>query len=126
MRFVILLLALAAAACATADDTKEVMDRYRSQPIDAVVARLGMPQGEQTIMGRKAYSWTRTTSDVETIPALTTGTIGNASVLATTYTTESYSTTCTLRVLVDGANRITGYDLNGQAGACRAIGARLR
>ncbi len=120
-----ILAGLLLAGCA-ADDTSEVMARYRAQPIESVTARLGLPQGETTIMGRRAYIWNRTNYDTATTQSLTTGTIGNISVVATTYGTESYSTICALRVFVDGASRITGYDFHGQQGACRSLSAKLR
>lgn len=121
-----LLLLLALGGCETADDTREVMDRYLGQPVQSIVSRIGFPQAESTVMGRKAYSWNRTTQDSVTTPSRTTAMVGNTTVTATTYSTETYSMNCTLRVLVDGSDRITAYDLNGQAGACRSIGARLR
>lgn len=63
------------------------------QPIDAAIAKLGVPNDQQTIAGRTVYTWFRRNVD------------------------EGTEYKCQLRVIVTG-NAITSYDIDGNVAKC--------
>ncbi len=57
---------VAARGCASTLETE--LPKLVGQPIDHVVAKMGLPTSEQTIMGRKVYVWTNSEQDVDFAP----------------------------------------------------------
>lgn len=127
MKKIALVALLLMAACEMSWDTlKRDMPSYAGQPIERVVARIGMPRGEQTVMGRKAYIWQNGFTSTDVIPTTTTGYVGTTPVQMTTYNTQSTQLACTFRVFVNSENRVSGWDVTGNNGACQTYADRLR
>jgi hypothetical protein len=107
----------------------EKLPAYSGRPIEDLVARLGYPNAEQTVMGRKAYIWNTSQQFTSITPttSTTTGYVGTRSVnmQTTTYSTDTSTLSCVIRVFVDDQNRITRWEYNGNNGACYKYSGRL-
>ena len=76
--------------------------------VDHIISRLGLPEEQDVIMGKKYYKW-----EVE----------------KTSYSIWTDSTVyykCRLIIFVDNEDIIKGYDLDGNQGACKLIVNGLR
>lgn len=101
--------ALLLAGCETSFDViDKEMPKYIGKPVENLVARLGMPNKEQTIMGRKVYVWSTSF-----------GYIGISTGASTTLA-------CTLQVTADDAGNVRRYDLSGNNGACEQFSNGLK
>ena len=105
---------------------KAVLTRYYDQPIQVMTARLGYPQSEGILMGRKVYTWNSSAQLSSATPTVATGMVGNTPVSVMTYAAETTTVNCAFRVFVDNRNRIDGFDVHGQAGACSPYIRRLK
>lgn len=76
------------------------MTALKGQPIDAAIARLGVPHDERMIAGRKVYVW-------------------NAS-----HARAGNEFRCQIRVVMDGPV-IGAWDYEGQDAACSVFDAKL-
>jgi hypothetical protein len=99
-RIVSVAVSLLLVGCATtADKITTGMTSLVGQPIDAAIARLGVPNDQQTIAGRTVYTWFR--RNVE----------------------EGTEFKCQIRVIMNG-NVIGSFDFDGNSSKC-AYYARL-
>jgi hypothetical protein len=95
-------LAVSTGACASADELQAGMERYRNEPVNELVARLGPPSGTPSESDGPIWVWS--TGDSLTGSALN----------------------CALRVRVDDNQRIAAADWQGNYGACRNLSQRLQ
>jgi hypothetical protein len=84
---------LALSACA-GDAIKERMKVFVGLPASAVFGKLGYPQQQQEVAGKKIYVWTS----------------------GGMYRGTSYD--CTFRVIVDAQDIVTGWDVQGSEAQC--------
>lgn len=123
-------LALLVAGCTSFSVLDEELPKYKGKPIDSLVAKLGFPNAEQTIMGRKVYVWSTSMSYVSVNPttSTTTGYVGGRPITATStsYTYSDSNLSCTLRAIVDAQGLIERYAYEGNNGACYTYSDRLR
>ena len=125
--FILLLLA---AACAFTTFDEE-LPKYVGRPVDSLVARLGYPSSELTIMGRKVYTWRADTTSTSITPVTTTatGTVGArmtpVTVTGTSYVPTTEHLSCVIRAAVNADNTIASVDYEGNNGACLRYSSRL-
>lgn len=121
-------LLVALAGCATA--LNDQLAAYQGQPIQNLVAKLGFPNSEQTIMRRKVYTWSNggTYSSSEPVTTTTTGYIGTRPVSATStsYISSADYLSCTIRIVVDENDRIMRWQWSGNNGPCLQYSSRLK
>lgn len=121
--------ALTLSGCMSFSVLDAEMPKYQGRHIDTLVSKLGLPNAEQQIMGRKVYIWTTSMQHVSIDPVIstTTGYIGTRpiSMTSTSYQASSSQLSCTIRVFVDNMNVINGSDYNGNNGACFTYSKRL-
>src|SRR5262245_124316 len=96
----VVLFCLLAASCAS-KVINEQMTGLVGQPLDAAIAKLGLPTTEQTIAGRKVFVWFRD------------------------YVVEGTQRKCQIRVIMSG-NVIGSFDFDGNEGQCLHYAALLR
>ena len=77
---------------------KERMSSMFGSPAPNVFAKLGLPDAEGEVAGRKFYVWSTKNY--------------------MNYGQQSYIYYCKLRVFVDSRDRITAYDVEGNEGGC--------
>ena len=98
------------------------LPKYYGRHIDTLVARIGYPNSEQMLMGRKVYVWTTSMQHVSVTPTTSTssGYVGTmpVTITGTNYQTNVIQLSCTIRVFVDDANIIQFADYGGNNGAC--------
>jgi hypothetical protein len=92
--------ALTLAGCA-GSIIKDKMGAYVGQPASNLFGKLGYPTRDELVAGRKGYIWT------------------------TTYFDEGTSYQCKIRVFVDSADVIVGWDYEGNEGGCGRYAATL-
>lgn len=126
MRRLALLALCCVTSCSPLPDIERGMNALNGKPVDAAVAKLGRPQGQQSLRDEVAYIWTTSYEAVGITPTYTSGAIGSAPVRGASYTIGSAgSTGCTLRVFAK-ADVITGWDVDGEQRACRRYSDALR
>lgn len=125
MKRLMVVAALTLAGCANSALQSE-LPKYAGRPIGDLIARLGMPSAEQSIMGQKVYVWSTSQSFAYAAPSATYGTVGNRPVYATTVTPASVDGACTLRIFVNASGVITNGDWNGANGPCLSFADRLK
>jgi hypothetical protein len=117
--------------CTTWGDIDRGLDTLTGKPLDYAISKLGLPDAEQTIAGRKVYVWdSRTVGGGYLVPKTTnySGNVGGTSYAGTDtglQATPSYDLYCKLKLVVDGSNTVTSYDYDGNMGACERY-ARLQ
>ena len=106
------------------------MQAFIGQPASYVVEKLGVPDAEDEVAGRKFYVWETESSGSFLVPMPSTGIVhdGNrASNLAFfVHELHDYHHVCKFRLFVDMQDLITGYDLEGDGGGCGAFANQLR
>ena len=124
----ILMLALLLAGCA-GQMIHESMQPMIGRPATHAFAKLGFPDSEDTVAGRKFYVWTTESSGSHLVPQFNTGTIrgkdGTTTFSYTTFEEQFYHHECRLRVFVDAKDRIAAYDLNGNDAGCSVFARKL-
>jgi hypothetical protein len=124
----IVLLLLTLSGC-TGQMIEKGMNSMLGQPVNAVFARLGFPDGETMVAGRKAYIWANQSSGVMPIytPTTTTGFIGNrpVSMTTSTYNMMPINNQCQIRVIVSAKDIVESWDYRGNQGGCRPYASRL-
>lgn len=129
MRYALLVAMLALIGCTSFSVFDKELPKLVGQPIDVAVQKLGFPNSEQTIMGQKVYTWSTRQTGTSVVPttSFTTAYVGNTPVSATTtsYTTQDYSMSCVLRLIVDDKGIIRRYSYDGNNGACFTYSDRL-
>jgi hypothetical protein len=93
-------LAASVAACSSAA-IKQGMKSLEGQPLNAAIAKLGVPTEERTIAGQKVYIWLTRTLD------------------------EGTELKCQIRVIMSG-DLISSWDFEGNEGYCGRYANRLR
>lgn len=120
--------ALTLSACA-AQQIEKGMNEHLGQPASVLFGRLGYPDGETVVAGRKAYIWSNRSSGAMPIytPTTTTGFIGSRPVSMTTNTMSMVPVeyACQIRVFVDANDRVASWDSRGNQGGCSSYGRRL-
>jgi len=101
MRSICLAFAAVALAGCSISTIKEGMNDLKGKPITVAIAKLGIPDSEATIAGRKVYTWQ-------------TGTIAGG---------DQYQ--CKIRVVMAG-ELIESYSGEGDAGTCERYASKLR
>lgn len=122
------ILALFLAGC-TGKIIQEKMSTMLGGPASRVFAKLGLPDAEGEVAGRKFYVWGTQAAGSYILPKYNTGTIYNPYGMSTynymTYQQHSYNYYCKIRVFVDSQDRITAYDLKGNEGGCGRFADQL-
>jgi hypothetical protein len=90
------------AACSSRGELQAGLERYRGEPVNELVARLGPASDTSSSAAGAAYVW------------------------STGASLTGSSLSCALRVQVDGSRRITGSEWLGNYGSCRALSLRLQ
>lgn len=106
----VLAVALAAAGCGQTPFPviQTQMNDEKGEPVKALFAKLGAPDGTAVVDGEKAYVWSTAAKD--TIAASAAAEIGFH---------------CTLRVFVNRDEKVAHYDFKGNVGGCAAFAHRL-
>ena len=111
---------------------QENMDCMAGLPASSLFDRLGIPESEGQVAGRKFYVWDTYNSGSISIPQQHTGTLYNpysqpfsSTYTYTTYQQVQYSHFCKFRVFVDSQDRIITYDFEGNEGGCRRLASQL-
>lgn len=102
------------------------MEELQGQDIGRAMAKLGYPQSEITVGGRKHYVWyerkvgSYRMPRYETKPVTSYGPSGTTFEIqrTTTYEHIPYDYECTLRIFVDEQERIVSWNVAGNQGAC--------
>lgn len=130
MKMTTMLIVLLAGGCAFGTFDEE-LPKFVGAPIDSLVAQLGFPNAEQTIMGRTVYTWRSDMTYTSMTPVSTTGT-GYVGMVPVTTTSTSYvprtsNLACTIRAVADARNGIIqSVDYEGNNGACLSYASRLK
>jgi hypothetical protein len=116
------------AGCATHIIEKE-MNSFTGQHVSTVFARLGYPDGEQVVAGRKMYVWGNQSSGMMPVsmPTTTTGWIGARPVSLTSqqWGMMPVNSSCMIRVYVDDSEIVRGGDYRGDAVGCHPYARAL-
>jgi hypothetical protein len=132
MKTMLMMIVLLVGACSfkTFD---EQLPKFVGQPIESLVEQLGLPNAEQTIMGRKVYTWRSDMSYTSITPVSTTNTgyAGNrmapVTLTSTSYVPSTSNLACSIRAVVSATNSmIESIDYEGNNGACLAYSSRLK
>lgn len=139
-RKTILLLGLAFGVSGCLNPNQALQEKqvsYVGRSAETLIARLGMPDSEGVVAGRKFYAWTRQDSGSFTMPQYNTGTMnttvygrggpafGTSTYGYTTYNTTYYDNRCILRAFLDQNGNVTGFDMDGNIGGCNPLVSRL-
>lgn len=131
MNKLLLLCALAVSAACTSFSILDVeLPKYFGRPAEALISRLGLPDAEQTLAGRRVYVWSTSTQYTRITPVTTTNTgfVGSSPVMtaSTAPRATTGSLSCRVRVWVDANDLIQGADYDGNNAACFTFSSRLR
>ena len=106
------------------------MQAFIGQPASHVFEKLGVPDAEDEVAGRKFYVWETESSGSFYVPMPRTGTVhdGNPTSSLTFFVHEfhTYHHACKFRLFVDKQDLVTGYDLEGDGGGCGVFANQLR
>lgn len=105
----------------------------KGKNIKEVVAYLGTPDTEQTIMGKKVYEWRNTSYGVSSSPVMqnatftTYGATGPVTTYGTTmgHVTGTSEYQCTLKVVTEKNGVISESTYNGAPGGCSKYGPAI-
>jgi len=126
----IVLLAVLLSACTSFSVFKEEFPKFKGKHIDTLIAKLGMPNEETSILGKTAYIWRTSEHFTSLTPEISssTGTVGTTPVVVTTYSTETTTKKlkCQIRIFVDEEGLITNGDWEGSNGTCFRYSERLK
>lgn len=112
--------------CATWGQLDEGLTALVGKPVTAAIEKIGYPNTEQTIAGRKLYRWGSSSQGVISMPTQTTTTgsvgtgLGYRPYTATTYGNAMVpvSYQCTLTLVVNAQDVIIDYGYDGNLGGC--------
>lgn len=128
MRNMVLLAALALSGC-VGTRLSNGLEAYLNHDIRDMVARLGYPDGERTIMGDHLYVWSTNRTGLLPVTSLstTTGSVGGMPYYGNTTSTGfmPMQMQCTIELAVDRSNRITHYQWHGNPAGCAHYANRL-
>ena len=121
-------LALLLAGCA-AGIIEEKMQPMIGEPASLVFEKLGIPDAEDEVAGRKFYVWATQNSGSILFPQQNIGTVypgyRTSTYTYTTFVPIAYNHVCRIRIFVDPTDRITTYDFEGNEGGCSTFATRL-
>lgn len=90
--------------------------------VEEIISRIGLPDTERVVAGRKMYVWDRRVQAVVPLmsSSTTTGFVGTTPVTANSMQTNYVPAAfyCQIRIVVDANNRIIASDLDGNQGGC--------
>ncbi|MBG7619367.1 hypothetical protein I5R65_07815 [Herbaspirillum sp. AP02] len=125
-KFALIITAAALTGCATWGQLDDGLKGLLGQPIDVAINKIGYPNSEQTIAGRKLYRWGSSSQQMAYMPTTTT-TNGYAGV-GSGFTPYSSTTTggtfvplnytCQITLEVDAKQIIQRYQADGNLGGC--------
>lgn len=100
------------------------MNDLVGQPASAVFARLGHPDAEAVVAGRKTYTWSTRRSGLDSVcrPAVYSG---RKTVVPGSFDLVPYTSECRIRVLVDSRDVVQSWDHDGNEGGCERYAKRL-
>ena len=106
------------------------MQAFIGQPASYVFEKLGVPDTEDEVAGRKFYVWETESSGSFLVPVPVTWTErdGTRTSNLTYFVQElhAYRHVCRFRLFVDRKDLVTGHDLEGDGGGCGTFANRLR
>lgn len=130
MRIIIFALTLTLGACTTLKDMDVGLNSLIGQPIQAAFARLGYPNQETAIAGRKVFLWSRNFSAPGPVSttSTTTGMVGNTPYTSRTTNLgwEDAQYSCVIRVFTDKNNAVQSWDYDGNIGGCEGYAKRFK
>ena len=106
------------------------MQAFIGQPASHVFEKLGAPDAEDEVVGRKFYVWETESLGSFLVPVSGTGPVHDANrpsnLTFFVHEFHSYHHVCKFRLFVDMQDLVTGYDLEGDGGGCGTFANRLR
>lgn len=97
-------------------DTSEELAPAVGRPASELFTKLGFPDSEGVVAGRKYYVWQSQAFGSNSIPVEQTGTIYNrgfpTTYKYTTYTQVSHNETCKIRAFVDSQEYVTNIEID--------------
>lgn len=124
------ILVLLTTGCAGEIIQKKMADMI-GQPAELLFVKLGLPEVESRVAGRKFYAWDTQASSSYSVPQQQTGIIYGPYGQSTqtysyiTYRQQHYLYYCKLRVFVDARDHVVTYDFEGNEGGCGTFADRL-
>ena len=121
----IFLAALTLAGCAS-QKLDNGLPRLTGKPVDYAINYLGYPDNEQTIAGRKVYTWGYANSftTTQTVRTPVSGSAYGAGVgiyyqgHQTSVVPQTFNYSCMIRLIADGNGLIDRWEWNGNEGGC--------
>ncbi|WEX79376.1 hypothetical protein PYH37_006266 (plasmid) [Sinorhizobium numidicum] len=118
-----------ASGCTTMEDARPAMQGLKGQPVQAAFAKLGYPDEEQNIAGRKIYVWHTSSSGTYMVPTTNTATtyVNGQAIYSTVEGTlmQSYEDSCKLRLIASRGGIIEEWDWHDNNG-CERYAAQLK
>jgi hypothetical protein len=109
------------AGCQTATIERNLAAAH-GRDVEEVIHRIGLPDAERVVAGRKMYIWDRRVQAIVPVVSnsTTTGFVGTTPVTANSAQTSYVPAAlyCQIRIVVDADNRIISSDLDGNQGGC--------
>ena len=93
-------------SCSTFKHMEEGLSSLGGQHIDSLINKIGYPDGQNFIAGKKLYIW------------------DSRSLLG--YDGNVYDYNCSITVEVDSSERIIGYQYSGNIGGCQGYSKALK
>lgn len=129
-------LAVFLVACSTFKDIETGLTALKGQHINLLVSKIGYPQRESSVGGRKFYVWEFAQTSYGIVPqvAYHSGTMssdyGSSSSFysgtTTTYAPTNFATSCTITVAVDQNEKIFDFRYSGDLFGCMEYSGKLR
>ncbi len=125
-------------ACTTFEDIQRGLDDLRGSPISLLINKIGYPNGQMNVAGKKLYIWDSSQTVSYTMPVTTynTGTVnaygaygnsyGTYSGTSTSYVPQTANYRCKITVEVDSNERIVGFSGDGNVGGCQRYASALK
>jgi hypothetical protein len=112
---------------------RDELPKYRGLHVDDLIRRLGLPDGETQVAGRRIVFWKNDRSGSISIPQYNTGTFnayGSGGYTTgtygyTTYNTVPVSYNCIIKAVIDSSNTIQDLEYDGNQGGCMKYARRL-
>ncbi len=120
----------AVSGCVTMDSAKPAMEALKGQPLSAAIAKLGYPDSQMSIAGKKVYTWNNHDSGSYTLPTYNTATtyVNGQPIYSTVQgsRTTSYDYECKLKIIASQSDIIENFEWDGDIGGCEAFAMRLQ
>lgn len=102
---------------ASRDDMQSTVDAYKGLNITAVVAKLGFPKGQRTMLGQTIYTWGSNVQGVVMQP-VETQTFGDVDADSLSAVPVSVNYVCQIDFAVDAKNVVTDVHFSGNPAGC--------